>query len=170
MDSRRMVAISMLAHLAGRGVGRGPITLWRCSLKQSSNKLTVWVFAFVMVSAAIPAEAQRTSTPATDLSIGYQVLHIPGQNHPLDTLLLLTAAVTTKNPAALSLRLATLAPALIASPGSCTTSGQVLLEHEPEFLAGLELGDLRRNFIPKAGVGNVLDQGLKLRHSRVLFS
>jgi len=35
------------------------------------------------VIAASPASAQTPPMPATDLSLGYQSLHIPGQNYPL---------------------------------------------------------------------------------------
>jgi len=52
-------------------------------LKQSSHKLAVLLFTFLVASAAIPAGAQTLPVPDLDLSLGYQSLHIPGQNYPL---------------------------------------------------------------------------------------
>ena len=45
--------------------------------------------------------------------------------------------ITKKNPAALSLRLATRAPGLTASPGNCTTSGKCCSNTSPNFFLAL---------------------------------
>jgi len=55
-------------------------------LKLSMHQLAAWMFTFLVASAAIPAMAQTSQAPpmpALDLSLGYQTLHIPGQNYPL---------------------------------------------------------------------------------------
>ena len=52
-------------------------------MSQSSHRLAVWIFVFLVASAAIPAGAQTPAVPDVDLSLGYQTLHIPGQNYPL---------------------------------------------------------------------------------------
>lgn len=49
----------------------------------SIHKLSAWMFTFLVASAAIPAAAQTPPVPTVDLSLGYQTLHIPGQNYPL---------------------------------------------------------------------------------------
>jgi hypothetical protein len=56
--------------------------------------LAVLVFTALGISAAVPAAAQTPPTPATDLSLGYQSLHIPGQNYPLGVFVGLSRAVT----------------------------------------------------------------------------
>jgi hypothetical protein len=52
------------------------------------------LFAFLVVSAAIPALAQTPPMPETDLSLGYQSLHIPGQNYPFGVGVGVSRAVT----------------------------------------------------------------------------
>jgi hypothetical protein len=54
----------------------------------------VLVLTVLGLSAAVPATAQTPPTPATDLSLGYQSLHIPGQNYPLGMFVGLSRAVT----------------------------------------------------------------------------
>jgi hypothetical protein len=44
------------------------------------HRCTACLFAFLVVGAAIPALAQTPPMPQTDLSLGYQSLHTPGQN------------------------------------------------------------------------------------------
>ena len=52
-------------------------------MNESSHKLAVLMFTLFVASAAIPAGAQTLPVPTVDLSLGYQTLHIPGQNYPL---------------------------------------------------------------------------------------
>ena len=52
------------------------------------------MFAFLLVSAAMPALAQTPPMPATDLSLGYQSLHIPGQNYPFGVGVGVSKAIT----------------------------------------------------------------------------
>jgi hypothetical protein len=52
------------------------------------------VLTILGLSAAAPAAAQTPPMPATDLSFGYQSLHIPGQNYPLGAFVGLSRAVT----------------------------------------------------------------------------
>jgi hypothetical protein len=48
-----------------------------------SRLLAVCCVTWLLVGAAVPAVAQTPPVPASDLSLGYQTLHIPGQNYPL---------------------------------------------------------------------------------------
>jgi len=54
---------------------------------------TVACMALVAASAAAPA-AQTRSEPPFDLSVGYQVLHIPGQTYPLGISLSISGSIT----------------------------------------------------------------------------
>jgi hypothetical protein len=60
----------------------------------SIHRRTACLFAFLVVSAAVPALAQAPPTPKTDLSLGYQSLHIPGQNYPFGVGVGVSRAVT----------------------------------------------------------------------------
>jgi hypothetical protein len=51
-------------------------------LNVSTHRLALVFFVFFAL-AAVPARAQTPPAPDTDLSLGYQSLHIPGQNYPL---------------------------------------------------------------------------------------
>jgi hypothetical protein len=63
-------------------------------LKKVSHTLAVIVFTVIGVSSAAPARAQVPAVPTTDLSLGYQSLHIPGQNYPLGVFVGVSRAVT----------------------------------------------------------------------------
>jgi hypothetical protein len=52
------------------------------------------IFTFLLTSAAIPAAGQTPPMPPTDLSLGYQTLHIPGQNYPLGVFVGLSTRLT----------------------------------------------------------------------------
>jgi hypothetical protein len=41
------------------------------------------VLVLFLAAGAVPARAQTPPMPVTDLSLGYESLHIPGQNYPL---------------------------------------------------------------------------------------
>jgi hypothetical protein len=64
-----------------------PVTTRRgCRLKPSTWKLATTLALFVVAGAASASAqtgAQTPPMPDTDLSLGYQSLHIPGQNYPL---------------------------------------------------------------------------------------
>ena len=60
----------------------------------SIHRRTACWFAFLVVSVAVPALAQAPPMPATDLSLGYQSLHIPGQNYPFGVGVGVSRAVT----------------------------------------------------------------------------
>jgi hypothetical protein len=60
----------------------------------SIQRCTVCLFAFLVMGAAVPASAQAPPTPATDLSLGYQSLHIPGQNYPFGVGVGVSRAIT----------------------------------------------------------------------------
>ena len=49
----------------------------------------------LVTTAAAGATAQTQSEPALDLSVGYQVLHIPGQTYPLGISLEMSCALTS---------------------------------------------------------------------------
>ena len=56
----------------------------------------VIVFTVCLVGgSAAPASAQTPPMPDTDLSLGYQSLHIPGQNYPLGVFVGLSRRVTS---------------------------------------------------------------------------
>ena len=61
----------------------------------------------------------------------------PPRSGTMRQLFPLIAAATTKEPAALSRRLATRAPGLIASPGNCTTSGKCCSNTSPNLFRAL---------------------------------
>ena len=63
-------------------------------MNQARRIFAVLVLTILGLSAAVPATAQTLPTPATDLSLGYQSLHIPGQNYPLGVFVGLSRAVT----------------------------------------------------------------------------
>jgi len=52
-------------------------------LKLSIPSLVIWTLTVLVVAAPRPAQAQTPPMPPTDLAIGYQTLHIPGQNYPV---------------------------------------------------------------------------------------
>ena len=52
-------------------------------MKLTTHRLAVVFAAFLAASGAVPARAQAPPMPDADLSLGYQSLHIPGQNYPL---------------------------------------------------------------------------------------
>jgi hypothetical protein len=52
------------------------------------------MFTFLLATAAVPARAQTPPMPPTDLSLGYQTLHIPGQNYPLGVFVGLSTRLT----------------------------------------------------------------------------
>jgi hypothetical protein len=52
-------------------------------LKLSIPALAIWTVTVLVVAAPRPARAQTPPMPPTDLAIGYQTLHIPGQNYPI---------------------------------------------------------------------------------------
>jgi hypothetical protein len=64
------------------------------SLMASSHKFAVVLCAFLLVNAAVPARAQTPPNPATDFSLGYQALHIPGQNYPFGVVAGMSHAIT----------------------------------------------------------------------------
>jgi len=45
--------------------------------------LAIWTVTVLVVAAPRAARAQTPPMPPTDLAIGYQTLHIPGQNYPI---------------------------------------------------------------------------------------
>jgi hypothetical protein len=63
-------------------------------LKLSIPSLAIWTLTVLAVAAPRPAFAQTPPMPPTDLSIGYQTLHIPGQNYPVGVAVGLTHGVT----------------------------------------------------------------------------
>ena len=63
-------------------------------MKLTIHKLAVVFAAFLAAGAAVPASAQTPPMPDTDLSLGYQSLHIPGQNYPLGVFVGVSRGVT----------------------------------------------------------------------------
>ena len=63
-------------------------------MKLSIPSLAIWTVTVVVVTAPRPARAQTPTMPPTDLSIGYQTLHIPGQNYPVGVAVGLTHGLT----------------------------------------------------------------------------
>ena len=59
----------------------------------SSSRLILAVLAFAFLTAAV-ADAQTLPMPKTDLTIGYQSLHIPGQNYPLGVAVGMSRGIT----------------------------------------------------------------------------
>jgi len=59
----------------------------------SSWRQTLTVLVFTFLTAAV-AHAQTPPMPQTDLTIGYQSLHIPGQNYPLGIGIGMSRAIT----------------------------------------------------------------------------
>jgi hypothetical protein len=75
--------ISELAGTANALLDPRPVTTRRgCRLKLSACQLVI-ALALFFVTGAASARAQTPPMPDTDLSLGYQSLHIPGQNYPL---------------------------------------------------------------------------------------
>jgi hypothetical protein len=72
-----------------------PSRFRRCSLTLSIHKTSILIFTFLVASAAIPAAAQTPPVPNVDLSLGYQTLHIPGQNYPLGIAVGVSGAVNS---------------------------------------------------------------------------
>jgi hypothetical protein len=52
-------------------------------LKSSICSIAVWTLTVLVIVAPVSARAQTPPMPPTDLFLGYQTLHIPGQNYPL---------------------------------------------------------------------------------------
>jgi hypothetical protein len=63
-------------------------------LVHSTRKLSVVMFTCFLVSAAVPALAQTPPMPPTDLFLGYQTLHVPGQNYPIGGAVGMTHGIT----------------------------------------------------------------------------
>jgi hypothetical protein len=63
-------------------------------LKASIHGLVFALVVLLSAAAATPASAQTPPMPVTDLSIGYQSLHIPGQNYPLGVFVGLSRRIT----------------------------------------------------------------------------
>src|SRR4051812_23381386 len=72
---------AFIAKLNGTsGSRRAECSRRRCRLKPSTPSLAVWTLILAVVAAPRPAHAQPPPMPPTDLAVGYQTLHIPGQN------------------------------------------------------------------------------------------
>jgi hypothetical protein len=58
------------------------------------HSLAIALVALVTLAAAAPVSAQTPPMPVTDLSLGYQSLHIPGQNYPFGVFVGLSRRIT----------------------------------------------------------------------------
>jgi len=63
-------------------------------LKLPIPSLAIWTLTVFVVAAPRPAHAQTPPMPPTDLSIGYQTLHVPGQTYPVGVAAGLTHGIT----------------------------------------------------------------------------
>jgi hypothetical protein len=63
-------------------------------VKPSTHGLAIALVVFFSAVSAAPAAAQTLPMPNTDLSLGYQSLHIPGQNYPLGVFVDLSTRIT----------------------------------------------------------------------------
>lgn len=64
-------------------------------MKLSIHTCAVCLFVCLFASAAVPAAAQTPPPmPETDLTLGYQSLHIPGQNYPFGVGVGVSRAIT----------------------------------------------------------------------------
>jgi hypothetical protein len=63
-------------------------------LKPSAHGLAIGLVVFLSLISAASVSAQTPPMPNTDLSVGYQSLHIPGQNYPLGVFVGLSTRIT----------------------------------------------------------------------------